>query len=101
MIDIESLEGILQNTHEIGGISQLENELLDYRLKVLELEEKVRYLEAIENAARRYMRRVNDNRRTNKHNGFKNAKNDLDHALLVFETKQINTWEGLEIGVAV
>jgi len=68
-------------------------ELIDYMLEVLELKTRIRYLESVEQAARRYIGCVDSTRKHNYHRNFKNAKNDLVNALNNFEDLEIDNWE--------
>ena len=68
-------------------------ELIDYMLEVLELKTRIKYLEAVEQAARRYIGCVDSTRKHNYHRNFKQAKGDLVRALNNFEDLEIDNWE--------
>ncbi len=75
------------NASPVNGVSPEEDELIDYMLEVIELKERVRYLEAIEHTARKYAGR-----------GNRGAKLDLITALDMFEQLERSKWADANTG---
>lgn len=84
---------MVKYTKKPDGLTYEEDQLIEYRIKVIELETRIKYLEAVEGAARRYIHRVDDGRKSNRHKGFKSAKTELVEALDLYEELEVSRWE--------
>lgn len=84
------------NSNKFGGLinrsAEQEKTLNNYVILVHELETKVKYLEAINRASRRYMSCLSNKSTAKNNGGIKNVKQKLFDALDIYEELERVTW---------
>jgi hypothetical protein len=71
----------------------LEGKELDYMIRISDLEMRIKYLENIEHAARRYFGRLDKGKKSRAKGQIRSAKLALLDALYDFETLEIEAWQ--------